>query len=61
MEDRYGKSATVVTSQLPIANWHDWLGDPTVADAVLDRLVHNAYKVQLKGHSRRKTDTKDTD
>jgi hypothetical protein len=54
MEDRYGKSATVVTSQLPIANWHGWLGDPTVVDAVLDRLVHNAYKLDLRGNSKRK-------
>lgn len=60
-EDRYGKRATVVTSQLPFKNWHQWIGDPTLADAILDRLVHNAYKVQLKGHSRRKTDSKDTD
>lgn len=61
LEDRYGKRSTVVTSQLPIRNWHDWIGDPTLADAILDRLVHNAYKVQLKGPSRRKTDAKDTD
>lgn len=61
LEDRYGKRSTVVTSQLPIRNWHEWIGDPTLADAILDRLVHNAYKVQLKGPSRRKTDAKDTD
>jgi DNA replication protein DnaC len=61
LEDRYGKRSTVVTSQLPIRNWHAWIGDPTLADAILDRLVHNAYKVQLKGPSRRKTDAKDTD
>ena len=54
MEDRYGRRSTVVTSQLPLAKWHDWLGDPTVADAVLDRLVHNAYKLELRGNSRRK-------
>lgn len=61
LEDRYGKRSTVVTSQLPVRNWHEWIGDPTLADAILDRLVHNAYKVQLKRPSRRKTDTKDTD
>lgn len=61
LEDRYGKRSTVVTSQLPIRTWHEWIGDPTLADAILDRLVHNAYKVQLKGPSRRKTDSKDTD
>lgn len=54
LEDRYGKRSTVVTSQLPVAKWHEWIGDPTLADAILDRLVHNAYKVQLKGGSRRK-------
>jgi len=54
MEDRYGRCSTVVTSQLPVPKWHDWLGDPTLADAVLDRLVHNAYKLELRGSSRRK-------
>jgi len=53
-EDRYGRSSTVVTSQLPVPAWHDWVGDPTLADAIMDRLVHNAYKITLKGHSRRK-------
>lgn len=55
LEDRYGKRSTVITSQLPLTHWHQWIGDPTLADAILDRLVHNAYKVTLKGHSRRKT------
>jgi DNA replication protein DnaC len=54
MEDRYGKLSTVVTSQLPVSKWHEWIGDPTVADAVLDRVVHNAYKLELRGNSRRK-------
>jgi DNA replication protein DnaC len=54
LEDRYGKLSTVVTSQLPVAKWHEWIGDPTVADAILDRLVHNAYKLELRGNSRRK-------
>jgi len=57
MEDRYGKTATVVTSQLPVPKWHEWLGDPTLADAILDRLVHNAYKVELRGPSKRKEKT----
>lgn len=61
LADRYGKRSTVVSSQLPIRNWHEWIGDPTLADAILDRLVHNAYEVQLEGASRRKTDSKDTD
>lgn len=55
IEDRYGRRSTIVTSQLPIQKWHDWIGDPTVADAILDRLVHNAYKINLKGASRRST------
>jgi DNA replication protein DnaC len=54
LEDRYGRTSTVVTSQLPIAKWHEWIADPTAADAILDRLVHNAYKLELKGPSRRK-------
>ena len=60
LEDRYGKVSTVVTSQLPVKKWHEWIGDPTLADAILDRLVHNAYKVQLKGPSRRKGPNTDT-
>lgn len=55
LEDRYGSRSTVVTSQLPVETWHEAIGDATLADAVLDRLVHNAYKLGLKGESRRKT------
>jgi DNA replication protein DnaC len=54
LEDRYGRASTVVTSQLPSANWHAWIGEPTLADAILDRLVNNAYRIDLKGNSRRK-------
>jgi DNA replication protein DnaC len=54
LEDRYSLRSTVVTSQLPPEKWHTWIGDPTLADAILDRLVHNAYKLALKGGSRRK-------
>jgi DNA replication protein DnaC len=57
IEDRYGRVSTVVTSQLPVGKWHEWIGDPTMADAILDRLVNNAYKVELKGPSRRKPET----
>jgi DNA replication protein DnaC len=60
IEDRYGRVSTVVTSQLPVGKWHEWIGDPTMADAILDRLVNNAYKIELKGHSRRKTETEPT-
>ncbi len=55
LDDRHGRKSTVVTSQLPVAHWHDAIGDPTLADAILDRLVHNAYTFTLKGESLRKT------
>jgi len=54
MEDRHGRGATIITSQLPITHWHEAIGDPTLADAILDRLLHNAYKIKLKGESMRK-------
>lgn len=54
IEDRQGLSSTIVASQLPLENWHDNIGDPTIADAILDRLVHNAHKINLKGDSMRK-------
>jgi len=54
LEDRYAARSTVVTSQLPIEKWHDLIGEPTFADAILDRLIHNAYKLKLKGGSLRK-------
>ncbi len=54
LEDRHGARATLVTSQLPLEHWHQMIGDPTLADAILDRLVHNAYKLNLKGESLRK-------
>lgn len=57
LEDRYGRSSTVVTSQLEVEKWHQWIGDPTAADAILDRLVHNAYKVKLAGPSGRKQES----
>lgn len=54
IEDRHAARSTLVTSQLPIAHWHEYLSEPTVADALLDRLLHNAYKIELKGESMRK-------
>ena len=54
LEDRYGSRSTLVTSQLPVETWHDAIGDATLADALLDRLVHNAYQLKLKGESMRK-------
>lgn len=57
LEDRHGLRSTLVTSQLPIDHWHEQIGDPTLADAILDRLVHCAHKVKLKGESMRKKNT----
>jgi DNA replication protein DnaC len=54
VEDRHGLTSTIVAAQLPIEHWHENIRDPTIADAVLDRLVHNAYKINLKGESMRK-------
>ncbi|OPY75592.1 MAG: transposase [Syntrophorhabdus sp. PtaU1.Bin050] len=54
VEDRNGTASTIVTSQLPVENWHEMIGDPTIADALLDRLVHNAHRIALKGESMRK-------
>jgi len=54
IEDRNGLKATIVTSQVPVANWHDTIGDPTIADAILDRLVNRAHRIELKGPSLRK-------
>ena len=61
MEDRHGRRSTIATSQLPIDQWHAVIGDPTLADAILDRLVHNAYKIHLRGESMRKRQVKLTD
>ena len=57
MEDRYGTRSTIMTSQLPTTKWHDYLGDPTMADAICDRLLHNAHRIALKGTSRRKEES----
>ena len=54
LDDRYDRASTLITSQLPLDQWHAYLGDRTVADAILDRLVHNAHKIALKGDSMRK-------
>jgi DNA replication protein DnaC len=55
IEDRHGSASTIITSQLPVEHWHEVIGDPTIADALLDRLVHNAHRITLKGESMRKT------
>jgi len=54
LEDRHGVRSTLATSQFPIEKWHDIIGDPTLADAILDRLIHNAYRLGLRGESMRK-------
>ena len=53
-EDRYQTCSTVLTSQLPLSRWHEQIGDPTIADSILDRLVHNAFRIELSGESMRK-------
>lgn len=58
LDDRFNVHSTLVTSQLPVEHWHQHLGDPTLADAILDRLVHNAYKLNLDGESMRKRKSK---
>lgn len=61
MEDRHGLRSTLITSQFPVATWHDLIGEPTFADAILDRIVHNAHKITLDGESMRKTKSTLTD
>jgi DNA replication protein DnaC len=60
LEDRHGRASTIVTSQLPVEHWHEAIGDPTLADAILDRLVHNAHRLKLTGESMRKTAARNT-
>jgi len=54
-DDRYQRRSTVLTSQLPVAHWHEQIGDPSIADSIMDRLVHNAFRIELSGESMRKT------
>ena len=54
IEDRHNKKSTIIASQLPIANWYDVIGEENIAEAVLDRLVHTSYKIEMKGDSMRK-------
>lgn len=56
LEDRYAKSSTIITSQLPIEMWHHFIGDDTIADAVCDRVINNAHKIQITGDSMRKNE-----
>jgi len=53
-DDRYQRRSMILTSQMPVAHWHEQIGDPTIADSILDRVVHNAYRIELSGESMRK-------
>ncbi len=53
-EDRYQTRSMILTSQLPVSRWHEQIGDPTLADGILDRLVHNAHRIEMRGESMRK-------
>ena len=54
LEDRHGKRSTIITSQLPVNKWYEIIGEPTIADAILDRLVHSSHRIELDGDSMRK-------
>ena len=54
IEDRHGKKSTIIASQLPVSKWHDIIGERTLADAILDRLVHTAHRIDIKGESMRR-------
>jgi DNA replication protein DnaC len=56
-EDRYQARSTILTSQLPVSRWHEQIGDPTIADGILDRLVHNAHRIEMRGESMRQKRT----
>ena len=56
-EERYRRKSTLITAQLPVAQWHDMIGEPTIADAILDRIIHNAHRIALEGDSMRKQKT----
>jgi DNA replication protein DnaC len=57
LEERYARKSLIITSQLPVDTWHDFIGDLTYADAILDRVAHNAHRINLSGHSLRRTRT----
>ena len=61
VEERYGRGSTMITSQLPVSAWHDVIDEPTFADAILDRIIHNAYRIELEGDSMRKNITETDD
>ncbi len=61
IEDRHGKSSIIITSQVPVKQWYDIIGEKTIADAILDRIVHDAHRLDLKGESLRKRKTQETE
>ena len=67
IEDRHGKASTIITSQLPVSKWYEIIGEQTIADAILDRIIHDAHRLNLEGESLRKrkrrtdNDTNETD
>ena len=60
VEDRYESGSTIICGQLPVTKWHAYIGEPTIADTICDRLIHNAYQITLEGESMRKIKTKIT-
>jgi DNA replication protein DnaC len=60
-EERYQARSTILTSQVPVVQWHEQIGDATIADGILDRLVHSAHRIELRGESMRKTRAKKTE
>jgi DNA replication protein DnaC len=58
IEDRHGKASTIITSQVPVNKWYDIIGEQTVADAIMDRIIHQAHRLEIKGESMRKKDAK---
>ena len=54
IEDRHGKTSLIITSQLPVSKWFEVIGEKTIADAILDRIVHDAHRIELKGESMRR-------
>lgn len=56
-EERYQRRSTIITAQLPVSGWHQMIGEPTIADAILDRIIHNAHRIELTGESLRKKGT----
>jgi DNA replication protein DnaC len=57
-EERYQRRSTIITAQLPVSGWHQMIGEPTIADAILDRIIHNAHRIELKGDSMRRQSDK---